>query len=167
MSPRARFVPAYIGLGSNLDGPEQQVRRALTEIGELPDTRLSATSGLYRSAPVGPGPQADYINAVARIETSLSPPALLAALHQIENRHGRERSLRWGPRTLDLDILLFGDRRISSQELEVPHPQLTHRNFVIRPLAELAPDLILPDGTALADLLAKVPSRGIVRVGDI
>ena len=160
-------VAVYIGLGSNLENPEQQVRQALIEIGDLPETRLAASSGLYRSAPVGPGPQDDYINAVALVQTHLDPQDLLAKLQALETHHGRERTLRWGPRTLDLDILLYGEYRISSPALEVPHPRLAERNFVLFPLSEVAPSLILPDGTRLAELLANVPSRGIVRVGDI
>jgi len=155
---------AYIGLGSNLDNPEQQLRTAVAELDTLTGTRLAAVSSWYRSAPLGPAGQPDYINAVARIVTSLPPLALLRELQAVENRHGRVRTRRWGPRTLDLDILLYGDCQLSTPELCIPHPQLALRNFVIYPLAELAPDLTLPDGTALARLLAKVTPEGIVRL---
>ncbi len=158
-------VRAYIGLGSNLDRPRRQVETAVSQIDTLPDTRVTARSRWYRSAPLGPPGQPDYINGVVAIDTELTPETLLEALQAIENRHGRDRGVRWGARTLDLDILVYGDRVIDDPALRVPHPELANRNFVLYPLADVAPDLLLPDGTALATLLANVGGNGIVLEG--
>ena len=159
-------ITAFIGIGSNLDNPRQQVADAVVALRQLPQSQLVAVSPWYRSAPLGPGDQPDYINGVARIDTTLQPEPLLVALQDIENRQGRRRDIRWGPRTLDLDILLYGDSTIASPQLTIPHPQLTLRNFVLFPLCDLAPALQLPDGTILAELLANTPAAGIVRVSD-
>lgn len=158
-------VIAYIGLGSNLAGPEQQIRSALGELDALPQSRCLAQSSLYRSAPlVVPGvalgdsvnDQPDYINAVVALETSLEPAALLAELQHMEALHQRIREQRWGPRTLDLDLLLYGEDRINTPELTVPHPGLYERNFVLYPLAEIAPpDLPVPGQGSLQALLAR------------
>jgi len=148
---------AWIGLGSNLDEPRKQVSTALTELSELPDTSLVAHSSLYRSDPVGPAGQPDYINAVAALDTRLEPEALLDALQAIEQAHRRVRKIHWGPRTLDLDLLLYGSEVISTPRLSVPHPFMTERNFVLWPLAELAPELVLPDGRTLDELLRQCP----------
>lgn len=156
---------AFIGLGSNLDQPARQVVRALSALATLPDTRLVAASSLYRSAPLGPAGQPDYINACAWLETALTPHALLAALQAIEQAHQRLRLERWGPRTLDLDLLLYGDARIATDTLTVPHPGLTQRNFVLQPLAELAPVLCLPDGRGVAALAAQAGWEGLERLG--
>lgn len=146
-------VRAYIGLGSNLDAPIAQVRKALAALAQLPRSRLVAVSPLYRTPPLGPADQPDYINAVAALDTELEPLALLDELQQIENWQGRVRGpLRWGPRTLDLDLLLYGDSVIASERLTVPHPGLRERPFVIFPLQAIAPELRLPDGTPLASL---------------
>ena len=155
-------VSAFIGLGSNLEDPRRQVNTALHELAGLAATRVSAASSLYRSAPmVRPGRPANqpaYINAVARLETSLSAEALLDALQAIEAGHGRVRSgERWGPRTLDLDILLYGDARIDTARLSVPHPGLAERNFVLYPLAEIVPALEIPGLGALRDLVLQCP----------
>lgn len=140
---------AYIGLGSNLDHPREQIRAAFDELAGLPDTRVVSRSRLYRSAPVGHRPQPDFVNAVARLETELAPPGLLRALQQIERRHGRERPFPGAPRTLDLDLLLYGDAVIDSASLRVPHPRMHERAFVLRPLAEIAPGARVPGrGTA-------------------
>ena len=155
---------AYIGLGSNLQQPLRQVTTALAEIDQLPGTRVLKASPWYRSAAVGPGTQPDYINGAALVSTTLAAPALLEELQGIEQRHGRERTLRWGARTLDLDILLYGDLQLDSERLTVPHPRLRDRNFVLYPLADLTPDLVMPDGVALRDLLANVSPQGIVRL---
>jgi 2-amino-4-hydroxy-6-hydroxymethyldihydropteridine diphosphokinase len=157
-------VTAYIGLGSNLQDPESQVRRACDELARIPNTRLVAVSPLYRSDPVGPPGQPDYINAVARLETTLPPEALLDALQAIEQAHGRERKEHWGARSLDLDILLFGDRIIRSERLTVPHPYLSERSFVLYPLADIAPDIEVPALGPLAGLLAACPYRGLERL---
>lgn len=163
--PELAAVAAFIGLGSNLDDPRQQVARALAELAGLPETTLAAQSGLYRSAPMGPPDQPAYINAVARLETRLAPEALLDALQAIEVRHARVRSgERWGPRTLDLDILLYGDARIDSPRLQVPHPGLAERNFVLQPLAEIAPDLDVPGAGPLRELLARCAPAGLERL---
>lgn len=152
----------YIGLGANLVEPVAQLQAAVTALGQLPETRLVQVSRLYSSKPMGPQDQPDYINAVAALDTRLTPLALLHALQQIELAHGRQRKAeRWGPRTLDLDILLFGMQQIDHPELTVPHYGMTLREFVLYPLAELAPDLILPDGVALQSLLQQVPLNGL------
>lgn len=155
---------AYIGLGSNLDDPARRVSSAIAAIARLPDSALSAVARWYQSVAIGPGKQPDYINTVVRISTDLSPQLLLQLLQTIEKDHGRERRLHWGPRTLDLDILLYGDWIIDTTELTVPHPRLGERNFVLFPLADIAPTLVLPSGASVPELLANCTSEGIVRV---
>lgn len=141
----ALAVPAFIGIGSNLNQPVRQVRSALKALSRLPASRLTGASSLYQSRPLVFAEQPDYVNAVARIETQLSPIDLLAVLQRLEADHGRVRGgMRWGPRTLDLDILLYDDLRVDSERLTVPHPGIASRPFVLRPLAELAPTLHLP-----------------------
>lgn len=158
------MVHAYIGLGGNLHNPRDQVMRAFVELAQIPHTQLIAQSPLYRSAPVGPGEQPDYVNAVALLETSLAPLALLDALQAIEQAHQRVRIERWGPRTLDLDILLLDQQTITSDRLTVPHPYLTQRNFVLYPLADIAPGLVLPDGTSLHRLLQNCARDGLEQI---
>ena len=153
----------YIGLGSNLDNPRAQVEQAITELTQLPVTRLEAVSPLYRSHPVGPA-QPDYINAVARLATRLTPLALLDQLQALEQRHQRVRREYWGPRTLDLDILLYGAEVIDEPRLRVPHPFMTRRNFVLYPLAAIAPELVLPGGESIAALLRQCPPDGLHRL---
>lgn len=155
---------AYIGLGSNLDNPRDHVERAFTELAAIADTRLIRRSALYRSKAVGPGEQPDYINAAAMLDTALSPLELLDALQAIEQAHQRLRNLHWGPRTLDLDILLLDQHIINSERLRVPHPYLTQRNFVLYPLADIAPGLILPCATPLSEWLAKCPPDQLERL---
>ncbi|MFZ5466228.1 MAG: 2-amino-4-hydroxy-6-hydroxymethyldihydropteridine diphosphokinase [Pseudomonadota bacterium] len=145
---------AYIGLGSNLNDPAGQVRRALGVIAALPESRLAAASRLYRSPPMGPVDQPEYINAVAALETELAPRDLLHALQAIEQDFGRVRLRRWGERVIDLDLLLYDNLRLDSPELTLPHPGIGERAFVLCPLAELAPDLVIPGLGPLADLLA-------------
>jgi len=154
---------AYIGLGSNLEEPLAQVQRAFTELARIPDTALLARSAIYSSHAVGPE-QPDYINAVALLDTQLAPLALLDALQALEQAHQRVRIQHWGPRTLDLDLLLYGDQIIAEERLTVPHPYLTQRSFVLYPLADITPTLHLPDGTALADLLGRCPADGLLRL---
>ncbi|MDT3707890.1 MAG: 2-amino-4-hydroxy-6-hydroxymethyldihydropteridine diphosphokinase [Thiobacillus sp.] len=137
-------VLATIGLGANLNDPAAQVEYALDELGRLPDTRLLSRSSLYASAPVGYVDQPDFVNAVAQVETSLAPRALLAALLDIEHRHGRERSFRNAPRTLDLDLLLYGAAHFHEEGLELPHPRMHERAFVLLPLLEIASDTVIP-----------------------
>ncbi|MEA3277991.1 MAG: 2-amino-4-hydroxy-6-hydroxymethyldihydropteridine diphosphokinase [Pseudomonadota bacterium] len=160
-------VAAYIGIGSNLGNPEFQVRRALAVLEHLDACRLTAVSPLYRTSPVGPQDQPDYVNAVARLRTGLTPRALLAALQDIELAQDRCRDgTRWGPRTLDLDILLYGDERIESPGLQIPHPQLANRAFVLVPLTDVAPDGLRVTGHgSLKDMLERCPRGGIVLLG--
>jgi 2-amino-4-hydroxy-6-hydroxymethyldihydropteridine diphosphokinase len=132
---------AYVGIGSNLKDPRAQVLQAFNELEGLPQTRVVKKSSLYRTEPIGHAEQADYINAVAQLETGLPAERLLAELQALEARHGRERSFPNAPRTLDLDILLFGNARIHSEALTVPHPRMHERAFVLKPLLEIAPEL--------------------------
>lgn len=155
---------AYIGLGSNLENPTRQLCRAFDELDALPKTRLAATSSLYGSAPLGPPDQPDYVNAVARLVTDLSPLDLLDALQAIEQAHDRVRLQHWGPRTLDLDILLYDDAVIASERLSVPHPEMHKRAFVLVPLAEIAPQLALPGVGVLKDLLLTVDDSDLHRL---
>jgi len=134
---------AYVGIGSNLDEPRRQVLEALTELDRLPHTRVVKKSSLYRSAPMGHTDQPDFINAVARLETGLPAERLLAELQELEARHGRKRSFPNAPRTLDLDVLLFGDLTLDSPTLKIPHPRMHERAFVLKPLLEIAPELAL------------------------
>lgn len=154
---------AYIGLGSNLEDPLAQVKRAFDELAELPQTTLMARSAIYSSRAIGPE-QPDYINAVALLDTHLAPLALLDALQAIEQAHRRVRVQHWGPRTLDLDLLLYDEQIINDERLKVPHPYLTQRSFVLYPLADITPHLHLPDGTPLADLLNQFPVDGLQRL---
>ncbi len=146
-------VHAAIALGSNLDDPEAQVRRAFDEIAALPGTRLEARSPLYRTAPVGYLEQPDFVNACALVETTLEPQALLEGLLAIEQRHGRVRAMRDGPRTLDLDLVLYGERTIAEPGLIVPHPRAHERAFVLRPLVDVWPDAVIPGHGRAADLV--------------
>lgn len=146
---------AYVGLGANLDNPESQVRRAFDELAQIKQTSLLARSSLWRSAPVGYANQPDFINAVAKVETGLSPEDLLVELQRIESAHARARSFANGPRTLDLDLLLYGDAVHSSPTLTLPHPRMHERAFVLLPLLEIAPQARIPGrGTAAACLAA-------------
>ena len=132
---------AYVGIGSNLDQPRRQVLEALGELDQLPHTRVVKKSSLYRSAPMGHAAQPDFINAVAQLETGLPAERLLAELQEVERRHGRERSFPNAPRTLDLDILLFGNATMQSSVLTIPHPRMHQRAFVLKPLLEIDPQL--------------------------
>ncbi len=165
MGPAANspVAVAAIGLGANLGELETTLREALVEIARLPRTRLVAASSLYRSAPVdAPGP--DYLNAAVLIETALDPAALLVELQRIERHHGRERPHRNAPRTLDLDLLFFGDERLATATLTVPHPRLQERAFVLLPLAEIAPQQVLPRLGRVVDLLPAVAAQRITRL---
>jgi 2-amino-4-hydroxy-6-hydroxymethyldihydropteridine diphosphokinase len=152
---------AYIALGANLDRPKRQVETALKELSRLADSRLTRASGLYLSRAVGHPDQPDYVNAVARLRTALDPCALLDALLAIEHRHGRERTFKNAPRTLDLDILLYDDLTIDHPGLHVPHPRMHERAFVLMPLLEIAPDCVIPKRGACRDLLAGLDTRGV------
>ena len=155
MSPAARqWRPAYIGIGSNLNGPVEQVETAFGLLGELPDSRLVARSSLYRSAPFGGVEQPDFVNAVAALETQLDARSLLEQLQHIEQSRGRERGgQRWGPRVIDLDLLVYDDVVIDEPDLTVPHPGIAERNFVLLPLREMAPELEIP-GLGRVDSIA-------------
>ena len=151
------MVNVYVGLGSNLDNPHGHVKRALKELSQLPHCELLLTSKLYSSKPVGPQDQDDFVNAVALIITELDAHDLLDQLQALEQQHQRVRERHWGPRTLDLDILLFGEQCINSPRLTVPHPEMKNRGFVLGPLVELSPELTMPDGTSLQQLLNQCP----------
>jgi len=155
-------VRAYIGIGSNLDDPVAQVKEAFEELGLLPDSLLAARSSLYGSKPMGPQDQPEYVNAVAALDTLLSAPELLQDLQRIETQQGRERTgQQWGPRILDLDLLLYGRKKIDSPGLKVPHPGLHERDFVIIPLAEIAGNLNIPGKGMLSTLIKDVENHSL------
>jgi 2-amino-4-hydroxy-6-hydroxymethyldihydropteridine diphosphokinase len=152
----------YLGLGSNLATPEQQLQCAITSLAALADSELVCCSSFYASRPMGPQDQPDYVNAVALINTTLTPRQLLAETQAIEQQQGRVRKAnQWGPRTLDIDILLYGDVSLQSTQLTIPHYGMKQREFVLYPLFEIAPDLVLPSGEKLTELLAKCPLNGL------
>ena len=151
----------FIALGSNLEQPLTQVNRAVQELAALPDTTLKTASCWYQSAAIGPGDQADYINGVVELYSQLKPLPLLAHLQAIENLHFRKRLQHWGPRTLDLDLLLYGDEIIEHPDLIVPHPRMQNRNFVLYPLSEIDPNLVFPDGNSLKKLLKQCPIKDL------
>jgi 2-amino-4-hydroxy-6-hydroxymethyldihydropteridine diphosphokinase len=153
----------FIGLGSNLADPESQVHAAQKALQTLPETQWVASSSLYKSPPMGPQDQPDYINAVIELETMLSPHNLLDCLQQIEQQQGRVRERHWGERTLDLDLLLYGDKIIADDRLQVPHPGIAQRAFVIYPLAEIAADIVIPGKGLITTLLAACPRDGLER----
>jgi 2-amino-4-hydroxy-6-hydroxymethyldihydropteridine diphosphokinase len=155
---------AYIALGSNLDEPVRQLRAGLAALAAVPGVRLVRVSSLYRSAAVaavGYRNQPDFVNAVAQVETTLEPGELLGALLEVERRQGRVRAFRNAPRTLDLDILLYGNRRVDDPGLTIPHPRMHERAFVIVPLAEIAPDAFVPGHGRAQDLLAGVAQDSV------
>ncbi len=152
-------VRAYVGLGSNLAEPLEQLARAVTALTHLPATTLVAQSPFYSSRPVGPQDQPDFVNGAVRIDTGLTAIELLDQLQAIEQAQGRERLRHWGPRTLDLDLLLYGDREIREPRLTVPHPELANRDFVLQPLLDLDRDLTLPDGRSLTQLRHSCPDN--------
>ncbi|WP_333851342.1 2-amino-4-hydroxy-6-hydroxymethyldihydropteridine diphosphokinase [Leclercia sp.] len=148
---------AYIAIGSNLASPLEQVNAAVQALGDIPQSRVVALSSFYRTPPLGPQDQPDYLNAAIALETALSPEALLDNTQRIELQQGRVRKEeRWGPRTLDLDIMLFGDAVMNTERLTVPHYDMKRRGFMLWPLFEIAPDLIFPDGESLSALLAQL-----------
>ena len=165
MDEKTASTKAFIGLGANLGDPEAQVRRAFAALTELPGTRLLAASSLYRSAPVGYTVQPDFVNAVAQIETRLGAEALLRELLATEARFGRVRQFPNAPRTLDLDLLLYGDRVIAEPGLVVPHPRMHERAFVLAPLAEIAPDTVIPGKGRPGALLAACVDQKIEKIG--
>lgn len=158
-------VIAYVGLGSNLDDPQQQVRRALDALDDLRDSRVLRRSGLYRTSPWGYPDQPDFVNAVAELETRLSPRELLDGMLDIERRAGRLRDgARWGPRVIDLDLLVYADRRIAEPGLEIPHPRMAERAFVIFPLAELAPALQVPGLGPVSAMASRLDAASCERI---
>ena len=165
MDENTASTKAFIGLGANLGDHQAQVRRALLTLAELPGTRLLAASSLYRSAPVGVVAQPDFINAVAEIATTLVARALLEALLAAERRFGRRREFPGAPRTLDLDLLLYGDQVIAEPGLIVPHPRMHERAFVLAPLAEIAPDIAIPGKGSAGTLLRACADQKVEKTG--
>ena len=162
-----RWRPAYVALGSNLDDPPARVRAALGRLRGLPGTRLIASSSLWASRPLGPTDQPDYVNAVAGLLTGLPAAALLHELKSVESAMGRTRPVqRWGPRVIDLDLLAYGSETISGPGLTVPHPGVQERDFVLYPLAEMAPELWIPGLGRVRTLAARVEDRGLMRLAE-
>jgi 2-amino-4-hydroxy-6-hydroxymethyldihydropteridine diphosphokinase len=158
---------AYIGIGSNLDDPEHQVRSAIEALARLPDSRLTRASRIYRTLPWGMTEQPKFVNAAAALMTRLSPRALLDALLAVERAHGRRRDgTRWGPRTLDLDILLYGGLSLDEDGLHIPHPRIAERAFVLMPLADLDAELVVPGRGRVRDLLAQIDTSGCAPIDD-
>ena len=156
--------PAYIGVGSNLDDPPAQVLRAFAKLAELPRSKVILTSPVYRTLPFGPVDQPEYANAVAGLLTQLGPYELLEQLQSIEAAQGRPRRedrQRWGPRIIDLDLLVYGRERLQDPQLTVPHPGIVERNFVLYPLADIAPDLDIPGLGRVTELKGRVTSAGL------
>jgi 2-amino-4-hydroxy-6-hydroxymethyldihydropteridine diphosphokinase len=158
-----RWTPAYVGLGSNLDDPPSQIGRAFDALAELPDTRLVLRSRLYRSRPLGPIDQPDFVNAAAGLLTRLPCRGLLESLKALEMRLGRKPPVeRWGPRRIDLDLLVYGDARVDEPGFTVPHPGIAQRAFVLAPLADFAPDLRVPGVGLVRELLAAADTSGLL-----
>lgn len=147
LQPQGRWVTAYLGLGANIGEPVEAIRSALALIDESPDIVVRKVSSLYRTAPIGLTAQPDFVNAVARLETRLPPEDLLSTVLNIENLLGRVRTERWAPRVIDVDVLLYGRREISTPEIAIPHPRMHERAFVLVPLAEIDPNLRIPGYT--------------------
>ena len=161
------LVQVYIGLGGNLDDPKAHIIQALLDLKQSPGIQYNKCSSLYLTRPMGPEGQPDYCNAACCISTGLSALALLDLLQTIEHKHHRvRRGERWGPRTLDLDLLLYGDEKINDPRLIVPHPGLHERVFVLYPLFEIAPNLVIPGKGALKNWLAQSPYQGIEKLPD-
>ena len=161
-----QWIPAYVGLGSNLHGPARQIEVAFRLLGKIPATRVVKRSSLYRSVPFGGVEQPDFVNAVASLLTQLTAPELLLELQRIETERGRDRGeVRWGPRVLDLDLLVYSNRTIDEPGLSVPHPGIGERNFVLLPLREIAPDIDIPGLGRLSELDADSVEPKISRIG--
>jgi 2-amino-4-hydroxy-6-hydroxymethyldihydropteridine diphosphokinase len=156
---------AYVGLGSNLQDPSRQIQSAFAELDGMPHTRVVKQSSLYRTAPIGYAGQPDFVNAVAQLETGLPAERLLAELQEIEQRHGRERSFANAPRTLDLDLLLYGEATIRTPQLVVPHPRMHERAFVLQPLYEVAPHASIPGVGAVKECLERTKQQKAEKIG--
>ena len=157
-------IPAYVAFGANLGEPVETLRAAAVALGRRPGVELVAGSPVYRTRPIGPPGQPDYANAVARVETTHEPEALLDVLHAVEAEFGRVRDVRWGPRTLDLDLIWYDGEERTDERLTLPHPRAHEREFVLRPLADLDPDLVLR-GRRAGDWLAGLDPQGVEAVG--
>ncbi len=157
-------VTAFIALGSNLGDPAQQIRSALRALAALPETRLVRQSSFYRNPPEGGLAQPEFVNAAAQIETRADPRELLDRLLEIERAHGRARDFPNAPRTLDLDVVLYGDRVVREPGLTIPHPRMLERAFVLVPLAEIAPDAAVPGRGRVADLAARLDASALVKL---
>jgi 2-amino-4-hydroxy-6-hydroxymethyldihydropteridine diphosphokinase len=156
------WSPAYVAIGSNLSEPARQVRGAFERLAKLPETHLVVTSNLFRAAPLGPQDQPEFVNACAGLVTRLAPEALLERLREIERAMGKEPPpVRWGPRIIDLDLLMYGEERRSGPELTLPHPRMHERNFVLYPLAEIAPELMVPGRGRVAELAQRAGRQGL------
>jgi 2-amino-4-hydroxy-6-hydroxymethyldihydropteridine diphosphokinase len=161
----ARWLPAYVGVGSNLRDPESQVRRALEALAQVPSTQLIAQSPLYHTAPFGEVVQPPFVNAVAGLLTQLGPEELLSQLRALEKQLGREPPReKWGPRLIDLDLLVLGAEKRATDTLTLPHPGIADRDFVLYPLADLAPELEVTGVGRVCRLLERVPNRGVARL---
>ena len=158
----------FIGLGSNLDEPVDQLKRSIGQLNQLHEVQVNAVSSFYKSKPMGPQDQPDFVNAVVELETGLSAEKLLDELQYIEHSQGRVRSLHWGPRTLDLDILLYGDEMIKTDRLTVPHAGIAQRNFVLVPLADIVGmDFKLPNMGTTGECLLVCPGDELQRLDDV
>ncbi len=153
------MAQAFIGVGANLNNPRQQVQTAINNLDALPQTELVKASSLYGSHPQGPEDQPDYINAVAEIETELAPQALLNALQTQELEQGKVKLRHWGERVIDLDILLYDDLQLSGETLQIPHPQMHLRDFVLLPLQEIAADQVIPGRPSINELIAELEAH--------
>jgi 2-amino-4-hydroxy-6-hydroxymethyldihydropteridine diphosphokinase len=161
----SRWLPAYVGVGSNLADPRSQVGRAIEALGRLPVTRFVVSSPLYRTQPLGDVDQPEFVNAAAGLLTQLTPEDFLAGLRRLERELGREPSrVRWGPRVIDLDLLVVGRETRAGESLTLPHPEIAARDFVLYPLADIAPDLLVPGSGRVAALRDRVANRGIERL---
>lgn len=158
----AAWQDVYIGLGSNLSNPEEQVLNALDSLKTLPESQWVTHSKLYFSRPQGPQDQPDFVNAVALLKTQLSPIALLDCLQALEAAQGKVKQRHWGERLIDLDVVLYGNETLNTERLTIPHPFMDERDFVLLPLAEISPGLTLPNGSKVKDLIAELPEGFII-----
>jgi len=160
-------VASFIGFGSNLGDPVNQIHLATARLTSIPSSRIDSCSSLYRTPPIGPPDQPDYVNAVVRLDTRLDPHALLKHLQSIECAQGRTRDgIRWGPRTIDLDLLIYGDEIIDEPGLQVPHPEIPERAFVLVPMAEIDPDLLIPGHASIDELLGLIDTTEVIKIGE-